>query len=297
MSHQVSTTIRTTTHVLPFAPPYAYDELLAFLQTRAIPGVERVAGHAYERTFGTPDAPGWLRVECASDDALKVRIRAATAAARTDALVRLRRVFDLDLDPAVLRRAYARDPLMAPLLRARPGLRLPGAWDGFELAIRAILGQQVSVAAARTHATRMVERLGVVLGPGHGDEPHRGFPLPQALADFDQAPAGMPGARAAAIATLARAVRDGQLSFDPGQELDPFVASCVRLRGLGDWTAQYIAMRALHHRDAFPAGDLILRRAANPGGEPLSESALRRRAEAWRPYRAHAVIHLWRSTM
>ena len=281
---------------LPYRAPYAFEALLDFLATRAIPNVERVADGCYERSFGSAAAPGWLRVSKARGHALLLELRCDDARERAHAIERTRHVFDLDGDPEAVRAVFERDALMRKLVRREPGLRVPGAWDGFELAVRAVLGQQVSVAAARTHAARITARLGAQVALPFAPELTRLFPEPTALADFGDSPAGMPGARAHAIATLARAVRDGVLRFDRSQGLDDFVAACCALRGFGDWTAQYIAMRALGHRDAFPAGDLILRRAANPGGDPLSIPALRERSRAWSPYRAYAVLHLWRSS-
>src|SRR6185312_5471314 len=178
----------------------------------------------------------------------------------------------------------------------RPGLRLPGSWDGFEIAVRAVLGQQVSVAAARTLATRLVQRHGIVLAQAPLPGLDRLFPTPEALADADLRELGVTGARAETIRGMARALLDGRVDFRAEQSLDEFVARWVALPGIGEWTAHYMAMRALSEPDAFPAADLILRRVATTDPTPLSTKALSQRAEAWRPWRAYTVLHLSRGT-
>ncbi len=218
---------------------------------------------------------------------------------------RVHRMFDLDSDPRVINEVLRHDPLLAPLVRARPGARVPGAWDGFELAVRALLGQQVTVAGATTLAGRLCDAFGEP-GPFSGTGLSRLFPTPAALADGDVARIGMPRRRAEAIRTLAREVRDGRIvlepSADPGETATrlEMAARLGRIAGIGDWTVQYVAMRALRDPDGFPAGDLGLLRAVArslPEGErrTLNASALARRAEAWRPWRAYAAIQLWLS--
>jgi AraC family transcriptional regulator of adaptative response / DNA-3-methyladenine glycosylase II len=224
--------------------PFDFDAVLAWLAARAIPGVERVEDGAYIR--------GLVRVWREGDE---VRTTGDEA--------RVRRLFDLDLEPAPMHALFARDRMLAPILRRRPGVRVPGAWDPFELAVRAIVGQQVSVAGARTILGRIAE--------AHGFDPG-------VLAEVTLG--GMPRKRAETIQRLARAVADRQVDLS--------TSDLTELQGIGPWTANYIAMR-LGDRDAFPAGDLILRRHA--GG--LSERELSRRAEAWRPFRAYAAMLLW----
>ncbi len=205
-------------------------------------------------------------------------------------------MFDLDADPRAIAATLGASSVLKPLLRQRPGLRLPGGWDGFEIAVRAVLGQQVSVAAARTLATRIVQRWGEPLGAPALAGLEQLFPTPTQLADADLREIGVTTARAASIRGIARALRDGQIDFRAEQSLEEFVARWVALPGIGDWTAHYIAMRALSHADAFPAADLILRRAAAGDRPELSTRALTALAEAWRPWRAYAVMHLWRSS-
>jgi len=178
---------------------------------------------------------------------------------------------------------------------SRGGLRLPSGWDGFEIALRAVVGQQVSVAAARTVTARIAERFGTPLPePFAALGLHHAFPSPDALADADLAGVGLPGARASAIRAIAAAVVDGRVDFRPERTLDDFVARWTALPGIGPWTAQYIAMRALGHPDAFPAEDLVLQKHVPGDGSRLTAKALLARADAWRPWRAYAVIQLWR---
>jgi 3-methyladenine DNA glycosylase/8-oxoguanine DNA glycosylase len=224
--------------------PFDWDLLLAWLGARAIPGIERVEDGVYER--GSVRA--WHR-----DGVVHA----------TGAQQRVRRLFDLDADPAAIAATLSRDRMLAPLLRKKPGIRVPGAWDPFELAVRAIVGQQVSVAGARTVLGRIAAAHGLT---------------PETLAGADIQ--GMPRKRAETIRVLARAVATKQIDLERDD--------LTQLPGIGPWTAEYIAMR-LGNADAFPAGDLILRRHAGD----LSERELRARAERWRPYRAYAAMLLW----
>ncbi|MEG3193704.1 AlkA N-terminal domain-containing protein, partial [Lysobacter sp. D1-1-M9] len=176
--------------------------------------------------------------------------------------------FDLDADPQVIAATLSRDPLLAPLVHASPGLRLPGGWDGFEIAVRAILGQQVSVAAARTLAARLVERFGSEVEPAPAAGLHRLFPRASTLADADLTGIGITRTRADTIRGVARALLDGRVDFRSEQTLEQFASRWTALPGIGPWTAQYIAMRVLRHPDAFPAEDLVLRRVASNDGDP-----------------------------
>jgi AraC family transcriptional regulator, regulatory protein of adaptative response / DNA-3-methyladenine glycosylase II len=199
-------------------------------------------------------------------------------------------VFDLSADPELLVSGLETDPLLRPLVRRRPGIRIPGTWDAFECAVRAVLGQQVTVAAARTLAGRLVARAGepVVTAVTGLD---RLFPLPQALAAANLDGLGLTGARIAALKSLADAVIAGRVAFD--RPADEVIAGLVELPGIGEWTAQYIALRALGEPDAFLSADLILRRMAATDGGALTAKELDRRAEAWRPWRGYVVMHLW----
>jgi 3-methyladenine DNA glycosylase/8-oxoguanine DNA glycosylase len=188
-----------------------------------------------------------------------------------------------------------RDPLLAPLVAARPGLRVPGTWDPFELSVRAILGQQVSVRGARTLAGRLVAAFGRPLPGGGADGLTHLFPAPAALAAADLSGIGIPVARAAAIRTLAAAVSMGRIELTAARGLEDFETRLCALPGIGPWTAQYVALRAFGEPDAFPAGDLGLRRALEAARVPAGAAALRERALSWSPFRAYATLHLWNS--
>lgn len=284
---------------LGFRPPYDLAAMLGFLKMRALPGVEVVDAESYARVIAPEDprsAPGWLRISAwpGGEHALRLQLH-GVASTRLLAIVgRLRRMFDLDANPQTIAAGLAVEPKLRALLAQRPGLRLPRGWDGFEIAVRAILGQQVSVAAARTLATRLAQRHGRPLSAPLAPGLEHLFPRAEDLAEADLTPLGITRARAETIRQVARALLDGRVDFNPERTLDEFAARWVTLPGIGPWTAQYIAMRALGHPDAFPAEDLILRREASDDGAPLTAKALTRRAEAWRPWRAYAVIHLWR---
>ena len=282
---------------LGYRPPYDFDGVLDFLRTRALPGIEQVDAHTYARVFGPADTPGWLRLSAwpEGEHALRLELHCPQPARLLPLVTRLRRMFDLDAEPRAIAATLGAGGVLAPLVRKRPGLRLPGGWDGFEIAVRAVLGQQVSVAAARTLAARIVERWGEPLAVPALPGLARLFPTPERLVDADLREIGVISARAETIRGIARALLDGRADFRAEQSLQEFVARWTALPGIGEWTASYMAMRALSHPDAFPAADLILRRAAAGDGGELSTRALSAMAEAWRPWRAYAVMHLWRS--
>jgi AraC family transcriptional regulator of adaptative response / DNA-3-methyladenine glycosylase II len=206
---------------------------------------------------------------------------------------RARRLLDLDADVDAVAAHLSADPVLGPRVVARPGLRVPGAWDPFEVAVRAVLGQQVSVAGATTLAGRLVERFGVAVpGLGAMGLTHL-FPQPAALVGADLRAVGLPARRAAAIAALAGAVLDARVSLDGSRPYEATVADLVALPGIGPWTAEYVALRACGERDAFPAGDLGIRRALADGAALPAATAVAVRAEPWRPFRAYAALHLW----
>jgi AraC family transcriptional regulator of adaptative response / DNA-3-methyladenine glycosylase II len=272
------------------AGPFDWAPIAGFLAARAIPGVEALDGDRYRRSIAVEGVPGTIEIQPSGRGlaaVVDVPIAADTISGR------LRRWFDLDADVDALGRHLARDPLLAPLVAARPRLRVPGAWDPFELAIRAIIGQQVSVAGARTIAGRIVARSGDRLSSPSGSVVAL-FPTPDQLAAADLTAIGMPGARARSIVGFASAVAADPSLLAPSDDLDAIVTRLKALPGIGDWTAQYIALRGLKHPDAFPASDLgILRALAGPDGRRPTPAAVAARAEAWRPYRAYAAQHLW----
>jgi AraC family transcriptional regulator of adaptative response / DNA-3-methyladenine glycosylase II len=273
--------------------PFDPAPLLGFLATRAIPGVEEVQGGVYRRTAWLGSAATVVAMDTAAEQgAITLRLSAALPHALLAAVARATRVFDLHTDAAeVAAQLRASEPLFARLLRGR-SLRVPGAWDPFELGVRALLGQQVTVAGARTVATRLVHACGQKLPTPEGALTHL-FPTPEAVAGAPLETLGMPGARARALRGFARAVADGALDLQALGGLDDAVAALTALPGIGDWTAQYIAMRALGEPDAFPAGDLAVRKAIARGGARLSERQAVAHAERWRPFRAYATFALW----
>ena len=273
---------------LRYRPPLDWDSLLAFLGPRAIPGVEAVEGGAYRRNIEIAGAKGWFEVRPGGANTLKLLIEFPESAPMLRIVSRVRRMFDLDSDPMLINAHLAHDKAMKPLVTARPGLRVPGAWDGFELGVRAILGQQVSVSAATTLAGRLVKALGhPVLEPAGGLS--HTFPPPQEVAEWRTPQIGIPGKRAEAIRAFALAVASGEISFDPAANADEFRHRLRNIPGLGEWTSEYVALRGLGDPDAFPATDLGLLRASNV----RSARELMDRAEPWRPWRAYAALHLW----
>lgn len=281
---------------LPLRPPFDATALFSFLEERALPGVEIVRGHAYSRTIESLGSPGVLTVSKSADENfLVLSLNLPPGPDLLEIVGRAGRVFDVDADPLAIAEVLGRDPLLAPLVAARPGLRVPGAWDPFELSVRAILGQQVSVRGARTLAGRLVAAFGRPLPGGSTDGLTHLFPAPAALAKADLSGIGIPAARAAAIRRLAAAVYTGRVELTAPRGLEDFETRLCALPGIGPWTAQYVALRAFGEPDAFPAGDLGLRRALEAARVPAGAAALRERALSWSPFRAYATLHLWSS--
>ncbi len=269
---------------LPYREPYDWEGLLAFLSVRAVPSVEAVEDGCYRRTIRWGDAVGTLTARPGGPGHLLLTVDPPELGNAIALVDRARRMFDCGADPAAINAHLGRDPLLAASVARRPGLRLPCAWDPFELAVRAIVGQQISVAGARTIAGRLVDRCGRAVD---GDL-NRVFPSAAELADANLDDLGLTTQRIATLKGMARAVVDGAVDLTAPLGPDAFSASMVRLPGIGPWTAHYIAMRALGEPDAFPASDLGLRKAA-------PDIDLVARAESWRPWRAYAALHLWAS--
>jgi AraC family transcriptional regulator of adaptative response / DNA-3-methyladenine glycosylase II len=284
---------------LAYRPPFDWEGIIGFLRQRAIPGVERVTGQDYARSIAIGQERGVLVVRPGAAGRLAVEIDFPRLSALPAIIARVRRLFDLAADPAAIAAQLGRDPVLAPLVAARPGLRVPGAWDGFELAIRAILGQQISVAAATALAGKITAAYGEALPAalrGRAEGLTHVFPRAEVLARADLSGIGMPGKRAAALSALAAAVVAAPAILSPGRSLDEAIARLKTLPGIGEWTAQYIAMRALREPDAFVHGDIGLMRAlADEAGKRPTAAELLARAEAWRPWRAYAALHLWTS--
>jgi AraC family transcriptional regulator of adaptative response / DNA-3-methyladenine glycosylase II len=298
VSDQSAGTAGAVTVKLGYRPPYDWDAILSFLGARAIPGIEAVSGDRYARTIAIGDGRGVLIVEPAATNCLKAMVRFPNLRNLPGIIARVRRVFDLAADPVAIGAHLGRDPLLAPLVAARPGLRVPGAWDGFELAVRAILGQQITVRAATrlagelvlSHGEKIVDPAAVDLGLTHV------FPTPQQVASADLTGIGMPNARRTALSSLATAVVADPKIFGARRSLEEAITQLRALAGIGEWTAQYIAMRELREPDAFPATDIGLLRAMSDGSLVRPSAAeLLARAERWRPWRAYAALHLWAS--
>ena len=275
---------------LRFRPPYDWEGMLAFLAPRAIPAVEMVdiASGVYRRTIFLNGERGHFEVSMhRSGLALAVRIQFGDSRALFLITERIRRMFDLNADWQRITAKLKADEALAKRMEARPGLRVPGSWDGFELAVRAILGQQVTVKGASTLAGRLVSAFGKEFAGAPGLT--RLFPRPEVLANAKLASIGLPAARAETIRVLARSVCDGTISFEGIVETEEFLGRLCEIPGIGKWTAQYVAMRALGEPDAFPAGDLGLAHAL----ELKSAKEIEERSQAWRPWRAYATMYLW----
>lgn len=275
---------------LSFRPPFPWQTFLDYLSKRAIPGVEFVDADSYQRTIAFNGNSGTLGVALdESNCGLRIRISIVDPRWLFQIIERVRHLFDLTADPREISAHLSRDSLLTERVRKTSGLRIPGSWDGFELAVRAILGQQVSVAGATTLAGRLVERFGVKICETRPIT-HL-FPKPEHLAKANIQQIGLPKARAETIRTLARHVADGRISFDSVQNTEEFRSRLLEIRGIGDWTAQYITMRALNDTDAFPSADLGLMKAMNL----TNARKVAQRAEAWRPWRAYAAMYLWQT--
>jgi AraC family transcriptional regulator, regulatory protein of adaptative response / DNA-3-methyladenine glycosylase II len=294
--------------LLPYRPPYDWNSMLRFLAARAIAGVEFVTRDSYSRTIafeGTEfdGATGTIEVSHAPDqNSLRVTVRFPRLNALPTIIARIRRLFDLSAEPAAIASALSSDRILAPLVLARPGLRVPGGWDGFEIAVRAVLGQQITVKGATRLAGRMVAALGKSIQESKSNPTEEEtfspalshvFPRPERFKLAALVRLGMPKTRATALAGIAEALVCDPHLFEPRADLADAVARLRELPGIGEWTAQYIAMRALGESDAFLAADVGLQRKLARRGKRPSAAELLARAESWRPWRAYAMLHLW----
>ena len=271
---------------LSYRPPYDWPQVIGFLAARATPGVETVAANRYQRTIAIGETTGTIAIAPAAEgSALMLDVRISDPRALLTIVERVRRMFDLGADPLLIAQQLSGDALLRRAAAAHAGIRTPGAWDAFEVTVRAVLGQQISVKAATTIAGRIAGRWGTPIDGS--DTLTRLFPTADQLADAALEEAGITSSRARTLRALARAVRDGDVVFNGVSTLESLCA----IPGIGEWTAQYVAMRALNEPDAFPSGDLVLRRMAGD----CSARELERRSEAWRPWRAYAVMLLWQA--
>ena len=281
--------------LLPYRAPFAADGLLSFLAARAISGIEHVDDGTYRRSIATAEGGGAVVALTPDRDAVRLRVSGVDESdPEFETIVqKARRLFDLDADPIAIDEALAADSALAPLVEAVPGTRVPGAVDGFELAVRAIVGQQVSVSGARTTLGHIVSRLGRPLAsPEHGIT-HL-FPTPAAMAAAPREHLPMPGARAEALRELARRVDAGDLDLSGLEGFTATRDALDSIRGVGAWTLGYIAMR-LGDPDASPTGDLGVRHGIAELGLPDDARSIAARFETWRPWRAYATMHLWQA--
>jgi AraC family transcriptional regulator of adaptative response / DNA-3-methyladenine glycosylase II len=285
------------TLLLRYRPPYDWNSMLDFLRLRAIPGVELVEKESYLRTIEIDGLTGSVRITHRPEQqSLAVTIYFPRVQSLPAIISRVRRVFDLGADIETIDAHLSLDPLLAPFVAQRPGLRAPGGWDGFELAVRAILGQQVSVAAARRLAEQLVTNHGERVSSESVNEPRltHVFPDARRLAQAKSIVVGMPAARRSALKELANAALADPHLFRCFGSIEETIARLSKIRGVGEWTAQYIALRALRETDAFPASDVAILRGAEvvDGARPTVPHLLLR-SESWRPWRAYAAQHLW----
>ncbi|MEN3366632.1 MAG: AraC family transcriptional regulator [Burkholderiales bacterium] len=280
---------------LAYRPPFHWERIVRYLSGRAVPGVEAAVAGTYLRSVRIGDAVGWIRVtHLAAKHQLELEVATSLATALMPLLARVRGQFDLDANPAVIEAHLRQDPMLLAHIDSMPGLRVPGAFDPFELAVRAVLGQQVSVAGATTLSGRLVARFGESVETPFAEITHY-ITHAQEIAAADAteiARIGIPATRAQTIQGLAQFAADGGLRMRPGTGLDEAISRLKTVRGIGDWTAHYIALRALRYPDAFPAGDLGLQKAVEENAR-LTEKQLAARAAVWSPWRGYAALILW----
>jgi AraC family transcriptional regulator, regulatory protein of adaptative response / DNA-3-methyladenine glycosylase II len=291
---------------MSYRPPYDWEAMLAYLSARAIDGMEIVEHGIYRRIVSHEGEHGMVAVAHAPDrNALIATIRVPCVRALHAMVTRVRHLFDVGADVGTIASHLAMDKTLAPLIAARPGLRTPGCWDGFELAVRAVLGQQITVEAARQLGSKLVHLCGDPVRHAANPRLARTFPSARCLATADLSTIGMPASRKVTLKALAQAAVANPRLFEPGSASSPgsigsissieeHIAQLRAIRGIGEWTAQYIVLRALREPDAFPATDIgILRGAASLDGASLTAQQLIQRADAWRPWRSYAAQYLW----
>jgi AraC family transcriptional regulator of adaptative response / DNA-3-methyladenine glycosylase II len=280
---------------ISYKPPYEWDSINSFLAGRAIPGVEFLEPLVYRRSVLINAGPAGIEIgPVRGEDCLQLSIHTQLPADLLMVVEKVRRIFDLGCDPKQVEECLAKDRRLAPLVNRWPGLRVPGAWDPFETAIRAILGQQVSVRAATTLAGRLVKDFGTPIEVGLPQVTHL-FPTAGKLAKSDLSRIGIPRSRAKAIQDFSQAVESRKVALDGSKTLEETVASLTALPGIGNWTAHYIAMRALGEPDAFPCEDLGIKKALFGNRKKSTKAETLKIAEGWRPFRAYATMLLWRT--
>ncbi len=282
---------------LPYRPPFDWEEIIRFFGPRVTPGVEEVGDEFYRRTITMEGGGAVIEVVRSESNNCLILTLPAPTVEMPAILARVRRLFDLGADPLAIGRHLGKDKRLARLVELRPGIRLPGGYDRFEMAVRAIAGQQISVKGATTLTGRLAEQFGEAIETPH-TQLNRLFPKPAELVDAPIESIGMPGKRAGTIRELSRRVGGGEIDLDAPQAPEELMEALQRIPGIGEWTAEYIAMRALPSPNAFPAGDLGIRKALVSRGRDLKQltgARAREIARPWQPWRAYAVMHLWRS--
>lgn len=285
-----------TALLLPYVAPWNWQQFHDYFALRCLPAIERVDAHGYQRTFRIGATQGWFSLRHVPEQAaLELTASPSAIEVVPQLQARVERMFDLATDTDAIASHLSQDLQLAPLVARYPGLRIPTAFDPFEQAVRAIVGQQVTVKAAVTIVGRLVQRLGEDLPEAPADRPGRLFPTALAIAEANLEGIGMPGKRVATLQGFARAFSDGSLVLHADDGADELIERLCALPGIGPWTAQYIALRAFGLVDAFPASDLGLLKAKVWGKDGITARAINLRAEAWRPWRAYAAMYLWQS--
>ncbi len=286
--------------VIPVRQPFDWASLIDFLSMRATPGVEFVGPELYTRTIELNGQPGRIEIRpILEKNCLSLQIHYPEIKSLFTIVERVKKIFDVNAATVEIAEHLGKSPLLEPVVGAFPGLRVPGCWDGFEIAVRAILGQQISVKGATTLAGRVACRFGLpITGPDISEKDGLShlFPGSEILSKANLAEVGVVPSRALAIKELAKIVCREQINFDPGQKLEPFIEGITKVKGIGDWTAQYIAMRALRNTDAFPSADLVLLKAASYNDDKVSVKQIKTMSESWRPWRAYSAMYLWKKS-
>jgi AraC family transcriptional regulator of adaptative response / DNA-3-methyladenine glycosylase II len=282
------------TLTLSYRPPFDWQRMLGFFELRAIPGVELVTDGTYRRTIRINETTGMISVaHSPKGNALMLTVALSDGRDLMSVVERVRRMFDLDANMTAIHDVLAADAVLGKMVGEHPGTRLPGAWDPLEAAIRAVVGQQVSVRGARTVLGRIATKAGTEFESAEHPVLTHFFPTARELNACDLAGIGMPEARVRTIRALAEEVDSKRLAFVVKGSLQNFIEQLTRIPGVGDWTAQYIAMRGMGEPDAFPASDLGIIRALRKGDKQLTLKQIRQTAEKWRPWRAYAAMYLW----
>jgi len=291
---QVQPGVKSCALMLSYRPPFDWSALLNYFRAHAIVGVEKVADEVYLRSFCLNEHRGWLSLQNVPNfNAVRLEVHASSLSCLMRVVWRVRRMLDLDANPLALGAFFGEDPLLGPVWLRHPGLRVPVGWDAFEFAVRAIVGQLVSVGVATKLVGKIVEAFAENLSLPAPKDIEKLFPSPACLQGADMRPCGLTRNKATAIVALAQAEVSGTVDLETASDLDTFIQRCTALRGIGEWTAQTIAMRGLGDADAFPASDLGIVKALSAAGQPFKPAHIRKMAERWRPWRSYAAMLLW----